>query len=393
MDRAPPAYGPPLVRTTLELLTLLSLTQLLPIFERELLDLEAILLCDDADLEKVGIPLGARRRIAHALVPIRQARQAQIPLGVSTATVTFQPLSGPQPAAPLRFNNAAAAAAEPAAASASASTASALAQLSLADANQTTPWIPQGVELLDLSVQPATPAAASAGAALRVMPALVTREREGQLLVELAGEEPGRTGVWLDATSPNLRPIGWARLHDLPLTLHPGAASVFHSWDSFLNAHVRQRRDATLFTFDQTTPPGYVVDETHPGPDDPPRHGFREGMRLEACDMMPSSNLICAATVAAVRGPQILIHFDGWSAKYDYWAMHDSTKLFPCGYCLIQQLGLQPPRGRSNSGFTWSEYLTEIGAVAAPVTCFPHVPLGSMFATHDPVAGAPSNVF
>jgi hypothetical protein len=374
MATTPPPYAPPLPTTAAELLASLGLTALQPVLDKEWLDLDALLLCDDADLEKAGLPLGARRKIGHAVIPIRQARHAQLPRGVSTASVTFAPL--PRPAAAAVLN-------QPVG----------LASGAAADADDVPEWIPQAVELVDLGARHLAGVEGDHGdsdGALRVCPALLTRQRRsnGQVLVELVGEPRGRTGVWLDTSSPYLRPVGWARLHGLSLTV-PALAS-FASWNSYLGQAGCQRRSALAFSLEQAAPPGYVSGDADAAADAPPAHPLRVGMRLEALDLLPAASLICVATIAAVRGPQVLIHFDGWTDRYDYWTMHDGSTLFPCGYCRVQGMSLQAPKGRSNSDFDWAAYLQEVHAPAAPVAAFTHLPQGVMFPSHDPVAGASS---
>jgi len=375
---APPPYSPPLPATTEELLAQLKLEQLQPIFDRELLTLDALLLCDDRDLASVGVPLGARKLIAQALIPVRQAKAAATPLGASRATLTLQPV------VPLPATTAAAAAA-----------AAAAAVLEDISGGPVVASPFEAVELLDLNAQGGQGGQGGRPAgALCVTPALVTRYHGDQVLVEPLGlrvSDRQAVGVWLDPTSVHLRPIGWARLHDLPLTL-PSDRVPFSSWDSFLSAsaiagagHVR-RRPATAFTLEQAAPPHMTADELAALA---ATNKFRPGMRLEARDMMPSMDLICVATVEAVRGPQVLIHFDGWTNKYDYWALHTSTKLFPAGYCLLHGWQLQSPKNYGRP-FVWREYLAHVGAEAAPVEAFAHVDPATMFATADVVAGASS---
>jgi len=55
---------------------------------------------------------------------------------------------------------------------------------------------------------------------------------------------------------------------------------------------------------------------------------------------------------------QLLIHFDGWTAHYDYWAVPSTTNIHPIGW--FDQCGhkysqykkkLQAPKGKSISGY------------------------------------------
>ena len=78
-------------------------------------------------------------------------------------------------------------------------------------------------------------------------------------------------------------------------------------------------------------------------------------MRLEAFDRR-TPTLICVATVAQIDESQgtVLIHFDGWTESYDYWAPMDHGHLHPVGFMqanaeFIRNNGLdaqlQPPNG------------------------------------------------
>ena len=72
--------------------------------------------------------------------------------------------------------------------------------------------------------------------------------------------------------------------------------------------------------------------------------GFNVGMRLEAKDRQYPT-LVCVATVAAVRGSKLLIHFDRWQANYDYLCESDSTDVHPVGWCKKKGRDLQKPNG------------------------------------------------
>ncbi|CAG7831910.1 unnamed protein product [Allacma fusca] len=71
-------------------------------------------------------------------------------------------------------------------------------------------------------------------------------------------------------------------------------------------------------------------------------HGFTEGAKLEAVDVM-EPNLICVATVKRVIGRLLRIGFDGWEDNYDQWADATSCDLFPIGWCQLMNYDLQPP--------------------------------------------------
>eukprot|EP00053_Salpingoeca_punica_P020085 m.207429 g.207429 ORF g.207429 m.207429 type:complete len:2206 (+) comp17789_c0_seq4:215-6832(+) len=111
------------------------------------------------------------------------------------------------------------------------------------------------------------------------------------------------------------------------------------------------------------------------------------GMRLEAVDRQ-NPHLICVATIAALepaRPEPILIHFDGWTERYDYWATHSSTDLRPIGFCEREGKALQAPRGHSGA-FVWEKYLDDQKAAAVPLAFFAGQPAKAVKQTPEPVA-------
>ncbi|XP_048241150.1 uncharacterized protein LOC124116403 [Haliotis rufescens] len=91
----------------------------------------------------------------------------------------------------------------------------------------------------------------------------------------------------------------------------------------------------------------------------------KTGMRLEALDLLNPS-LVCVATVAEIaEDGQLLIHFDGWTSKYDYWTQPDVKNLHPLGYMAAvgrsnKQYSpkLQAPKNYGRQ-FDWAQYLQE----------------------------------
>jgi hypothetical protein len=65
-------------------------------------------------------------------------------------------------------------------------------------------------------------------------------------------------------------------------------------------------------------------------------------MKLEAVDKK-NPQLICAATVGAVKGEMIHVTFDGWRGAFDYWCRFDARDIFPVGWCAKSGHPLQPP--------------------------------------------------
>ena len=77
------------------------------------------------------------------------------------------------------------------------------------------------------------------------------------------------------------------------------------------------------------------------------------------------------ATVADVRlvdgKRNVLVHFDGWSNKFDYVAALDDPDLHPAGYSALLTTKLEAPKDYGKE-FRWGTYLNETNAV--PVRYF-----------------------
>lgn len=68
-------------------------------------------------------------------------------------------------------------------------------------------------------------------------------------------------------------------------------------------------------------------------------------MKLEAIDRLNPS-LLCVATIDDIKDKKLLIHFDGWTRKYDYWCESTTTDIHPIGYCdQNYHRKLEPPKG------------------------------------------------
>ena len=67
-------------------------------------------------------------------------------------------------------------------------------------------------------------------------------------------------------------------------------------------------------------------------------------MRLEAKDRL-NPHLVAVATVENIKDGRLLIHFDGWGSRYDYWCDPDCNDIHPTGWCQKYGQKLQPPQG------------------------------------------------
>ena len=95
---------------------------------------------------------------------------------------------------------------------------------------------------------------------------------------------------------------------------------------------------------------------------------FRVGDRLEAV-VMNHPGTVAVASIMAINGDKLTIHFDGWNAKHDYITTADDLDLRPIGTQDALGEELHPPYLYEGK-FDWNEYLAEIGARAAPETAF-----------------------
>lgn len=79
-----------------------------------------------------------------------------------------------------------------------------------------------------------------------------------------------------------------------------------------------------------------------PEPPTPKENYFQVGQKLEAVDKK-NPQLICCATVNAVKDDQIHVTFDGWRGAFDYWTRYDSRDIFPVGWSTKSRHPMQPP--------------------------------------------------
>lgn len=68
-----------------------------------------------------------------------------------------------------------------------------------------------------------------------------------------------------------------------------------------------------------------------------------------------------------------MIRIDSYDADEtgsDWFCYHASSPcIFPPGFCEMNHIPLTPPKGHEDD-FDWDSYLTETGAVAAPLSLF-----------------------
>ena len=69
---------------------------------------------------------------------------------------------------------------------------------------------------------------------------------------------------------------------------------------------------------------------------------FKVGMKIESVDLM-TPKMICVATVIAVVGRLIRVHFDGWDPEYDQWIDYESCNIYPVGWCQMINYKVNEP--------------------------------------------------
>ncbi|MGY8670881.1 MAG: hypothetical protein ACKVJ7_07515, partial [Candidatus Poseidoniales archaeon] len=106
-----------------------------------------------------------------------------------------------------------------------------------------------------------------------------------------------------------------------------------------------------------------IADDSDEGSDQ-----FRVGDRLEAV-VLGHPDTIAVASIIAIEGDNLTIHFDGWNSNHDYTTTADDLDIRPVGTQEARGEELHPPY-RHVGEFDWNQYLAQIGARAAPEAAF-----------------------
>ncbi|XP_054715789.1 MBT domain-containing protein 1-like isoform X2 [Uloborus diversus] len=134
------------------------------------------------------------------------------------------------------------------------------------------------------------------------------------------------------SSSPCIFPVGFCESNGITLTPPKGYKGDF-KWQEYLRKTKAKPAPVALFHREI------------------PNHGFREGMYLEAVDLI-SPRLICVAVVTKVVGRLLRIHFEGWEDAYDQWCDCESPDLFPIGWCQAVGYKLEPPKSDGKKRFS-----------------------------------------
>ncbi|GJQ65632.1 Sfmbt [Trypoxylus dichotomus] len=150
----------------------------------------------------------------------------------------------------------------------------------------------------------------------------------GYIMIRIDTYESDVTGAdWFcyHVSSPCIFPVGFCERNNIPLTPPKGYDSQSFNWNTYLNETHNVPVTSSLINH-------YV-----------PSHGFREGMKIEAADLM-DPRLVCVATIAKVVGRLLKVHFDGWEEEYDQWLDCESPDIYPVGWCQSVGHKLEGPR-------------------------------------------------
>ncbi|CAB1311838.1 unnamed protein product [Coregonus sp. 'balchen'] len=149
---------------------------------------------------------------------------------------------------------------------------------------------------------------------------------DGYLMIGVDGSEVADGSDWFcyHSTSPSIFPAGFCEINNIELTPPRGYTKLPFKWFDYLRETSSIAAPVKLFNKDV------------------PNHGFRQGMKLEAVDLM-EPRLVCVATVTRIVHRLLRIHFDGWEDEYDQWVDCQSPDLYPVGWCQLTGYQLQPP--------------------------------------------------
>ncbi|XP_063534943.1 polycomb protein Scm [Cydia strobilella] len=155
-----------------------------------------------------------------------------------------------------------------------------------------------------------------------------------RLRLRLDGSD-NKNDFWRLVDAGDIHPIGHCEKNEGMLQPPLGFRMNASSWPMFLLKTLNGAEMAPAKVF-------------QPEPPTPKSNLFVVGQKLEAVDKK-NPQLICCATIGAVRNDQIHVNFDGWRGAFDYWCKYDSRDIFPVGWCARAGHPLQPPGQKSAS--------------------------------------------
>ena len=157
-----------------------------------------------------------------------------------------------------------------------------------------------------------------------------------RLRLRLDGSD-NKNDFWRLVDSSEIKAVGHCERNGGMLQPPLGFRMNASSWPTFLSKTLHGAEMAPEEIF-------------QPEPKTPKRNLFKVGHKLEAVDKK-NPQLICCATVAAVKDDEIFVTFDGWRGAFDYWCRYDSREIFAVSWCAKSCHPMQPPghKGRFDS--------------------------------------------
>uniref|UniRef100_A0A182WI29 SAM domain-containing protein n=1 Tax=Anopheles minimus TaxID=112268 RepID=A0A182WI29_9DIPT len=151
---------------------------------------------------------------------------------------------------------------------------------------------------------------------------------------------PAEYDFWVNSNSIDIFPPGWCQQTNR--VLQPPASYIGQpfSWQHYLQETNGLAPEDAMFTHLNHTSE---------------RNKFEVGMAIEADDLKKSGK-VCVATVADKMGDRILIHFDGWDNRYDYWISIYSNYIHPVNWHRENNDKITAPPDW-NKTFDWDRYI------------------------------------
>ncbi|XP_035791547.1 uncharacterized protein LOC118466398 isoform X2 [Anopheles albimanus] len=176
---------------------------------------------------------------------------------------------------------------------------------------------------------------------------------------------PEEYDFWVNADSPEIFPPGWCSQTFRALQPPRGMKSEAFHWSRYLPGPAPQPAwFRHLSVEEQDT-----------------KNKFEVGMSLEADDLRKSGK-VCVASVADKIKDRILVHFDGWDERYDYWVSIHSPNIHPINWHHNANEPLITPPDTSPRTFEWGKYVRTKGRIENRTV---HPASRFLFNTRNPV--------
>lgn len=195
-----------------------------------------------------------------------------------------------------------------------------------------------------------------------------------RLRLRLDGSD-NKNDFWRLVDSNEIHPIGHCEQTGEMLQPPLGFRMNASSWPTFLLKTLNGAQMAPAHVF-------------MPEPPTPKCNLFQVGQKLEAVDKK-NPQLICCATVDAVKEDQIHVTFDGWRGAFDYWCRYDSRDIFPVGWCAKSCHPMQPPgqKNKMDGSSARSKGSRSFAMISEPDSMLPATPVTAHF--HSRCKGGP----